>query len=238
VRYTDKGLQEKFKNYSIGQAVACSSAVPMLFTPVVLEDLYEGYKLSISDGGVYDNQGFSGLLSEECDYIICSDASGQMDNQITSHTSILRTNMRTIDIQMDRNREMIFEDMQNKKERGILKGFLFTHLKQNLQAYEINQADAIQKFEDNQDKEFQELISDVRTDLDKFSKTEAYALMYNGYELFQGQIKSMKDCHKKDDWVFLSIKNDVDKKSEKLMDELALSKYKFFRKFRKWWWSR
>ncbi|MDD2905260.1 MAG: patatin-like phospholipase family protein [Sulfurimonas sp.] len=238
VRYTDKGLQEKFKNYSIGQAVACSSAVPMLFTPVVLEDLYEGYKLSISDGGVYDNQGFSGLLSEECDYIICSDASGQMDNQITSHTSILRTNMRTIDIQMDRNREMIFEDMQNKKERGILKGFLFTHLKQNLQAYEINQADAIQKFEDNQDKEFQELISDVRTDLDKFSKTEAYALMYNGYELFQGQTKSMKDCHKKDDWVFLSIKNDVDKKSEKLMDELELSEHQFTRRFRKWWKSR
>lgn len=235
VRYNDKGLQNKFKNYPIGQAVACSSAVPMLFTPIILEDLYEGYKLSISDGGVYDNQGFSGLLSEECDYIICSDASGQMDNQISSHTSILRTNMRTIDIQMDRARELVFEDMKKRFEKGMLKGFLFTHLKQNFKSFEIDRAQVIQEFEDNHDEEFQKLISGVRTDLDKFSKTEAYALMYNGYELLQEQIKETGQCTKKDDWVFLSIKNDVEKKSKKLMDELALSEYKFGRRIIKWW---
>lgn len=233
VRYTDKGLQNKFKNYTIGQAVACSSAVPMLFTPIVLEDLYEGYKLSISDGGVYDNQGFSGLLSEECDYIICSDASGQMDNQITSHTSILRTNMRTIDIKMDRNREFVFEEMKKRADKGMLKGFIFTHLKQNFESYEINQAKVIQEFEDN-NKEFQKLISGVRTDLDIFSKTEAYALMYNGYELFEEQ---MNECENKSDWVFLSIKNDVDKESVKFMKELKLSEHKFGRKIIKWWRS-
>lgn len=235
VRYNDKDLQNKFKDYPIGEAVACSSAVPMLFTPIVLENLYEGYKLSISDGGVYDNQGFSGLLSEECDYIICSDASGQMDNQISSHTSILRTNMRTIDIQMDRNRELVFEDMNKRFEKGILKGFLFTHLKQIFKSYEINQAKVIQEFEDNNDKEFQKLISDIRTDLDKFSKTEAYALMYNGYALFESKVG---ECEIKSDWVFLSIKNDFDKKSKKLMDELALSEYKFGRRIIKWWRSR
>jgi len=232
VRYNDKSLQNKFKNYPIGQAVACSSAVPMLFTPIVLEDLYAGYKLSISDGGVYDNQGFSGLLSEECDYIICSDASGQMDNQISSKTSILGTNMRTIDIQMDRNRERVFEDMKKRFEKGMLKGFLFTHLKQNFESYEINQAQVIQEFEDNNDKEFQKLIAGVRTDLDIFSKTEAYALMYNGYELFQSKVGK---CENKSDWVFLSIKNDVDNESKKLMSELALSEHKFGRKIIKWW---
>lgn len=235
VRYTDKGLQKKFSNYPIGQAVACSSAVPMLFTPIVLEDLYEGYKLSISDGGIYDNQGFSGLLSEECDYIICSDASGQMDNQISSHTSILRTNMRTINIQMDRSRELVFEHMKKRADKGVLKGFLFTHLKQNLESHEINQAHLVQRFEDNSDKELQELISDVRTDLDIFSKTEAYALMYNGYELLQSKVGK---CENKSDWVFLSIKNDVDKKSVKLMHELALSEHKFGRRIIKWWRSR
>lgn len=235
VRYTDKGLQKKFRKYSIGQAVACSSAVPMLFTPIVLEDLYEGYKLSISDGGVYDNQGFSGLLSEECDYIICSDASGQMDNQISSHTSILRTNMRTIDIQMDRSRELVFEHMKKRADKGILKGFLFTHLKQNLESYEINQAHLIQRFEYKCDKGFQQLISDVRTDLDKFSKTEAYALMYNGYILFEEQINEKFKCNKNANWVFLSIKKDVDRESIKLMDALALSKYKCCRRLRKLW---
>lgn len=236
VRYDDKGLQNKFKNYPLGQAVACSSAVPILFTPIVLEDLYEGYKLSISDGGVYDNQGFSGLLSEECDYIICSDAAGQMDNQVSSpYTSILRANKRMIDIQMDRSRGLVFEEMKKKKEKGMFKDFLFTHLKQNFESYEINQAKVIQEFEDNNDKEFQKLISGVRTDLDIFSKTEAYALMYNGYELFQEQ---MDECENKSDWVFLSIKNDVEKQSKKLMDELALSEHKFGRRFRKWWRSR
>ncbi|NQY54506.1 MAG: patatin-like phospholipase family protein [Campylobacteraceae bacterium] len=236
VRYDNKGLQTKFKNFSIGQAVACSSAVPVLFTPIVLENLYEDYKLSISDGGVYDNQGFSGLLSEECDYIICSDASGQMDNQKSSTTTLYGTNKRTIDIQMDRSRELIFEDLKNRREKGILKGFLFTHLKEGLNSNEVKQEDTIQKFEENDDKEFQELISNVRTDLDVFSKTESYSLMYNGYELFERRIINNDINYIVDEnWVFLNIKDNIKEKSKKLMDEIKLSKYQFTRRFRKWW---
>lgn len=232
VRYSSKGLLKSFKNYPIGQAVACSSAVPVLFTPIVLKDLYEGYKLSISDGGVYDNQGFSGLLSEECDYIICSDASGQMDNQITSHTTIVRTNMRTVDIQMDRNRELAYEDIQKMYKSKILKGFLFTHLKAGIDPKEIKQEQIIPKVEN---KKFQNLISNIRTDLDSFSKIEAYALMYNGYTLFKKQVGDA-GC-KKYDWVFL--KNGIDYESDQnIQSELELGKYKFGRRFRKWWGSR
>ena len=96
----------------------------------------------------------------------------------------------------------------------------------------------IQDFDDTPNEEFQKLISGMRTDLDIFSKTEAYALMYNGYELLQKQIENKYQCLKKDDWVFLSIKNDVDKQSKKLMDELALSEHKFGRRIIKWWRSR
>lgn len=232
VRYTDKDLQKKFKNYSIGQAVACSSAVPVLFTPIVLENLYEGYKLSISDGGVYDNQGFSGLLSEECDYIICSDASGQMDNQKSSSTTLPSVNLRTTDIQMDRNRELVFEEITNKRNKGILKNFIFTHLKQGLNSHEIKQKKLIQGFTYKDENKFQKLISTVRTDLDSFSKTEAYALMYNGYDLFENQIDM--SCENVD-WVFLNIKKDVENQSKELIKELELSKYKVGRRFRKWW---
>ncbi len=239
VRYNSAGLEEKFKNYPIGQAVASSSAVPMLFTPIILEDLYDGYKLSISDGGVYDNQGFSGLLSEECDYIICSDASGQMDNQKESKTTIVGMTLRTTDIQMDRNRELIYEDLKNKKDKGILKGFIFTHLKQGLKAHTVNQAQAIQEFDNALPKEFQELISNIRTDLNKFSKITAHALMYNGYQLLEERIEKL-DCKngvKKGKWVFLDIKKDVNSKSKILMDELRSSQDMFFRKTRKWWRS-
>ena len=233
VRYDDVGLNKKFKDYSIGQAVACSSAVPMLFTPIVLKDLYEEYSLSLSDGGVYDNQGFSGLLSEECDYIICSDASGQMDNQITSHTSILRTNMRTIDIQMDRNRELLFEDIKKQNDKGSLKGFLFTHLKQGLNSHTVKQKDVIQKF-DKEDKSFQSKISKIRTDLDFFSKKEAYSLIYNGYDLLQKQIDP-KATDKNKHWVFKSIEEEIKNNSKELMEELALAQYLFTRRIRKWW---
>ncbi len=240
VRYESNGLQEKYKNYPIGQAVACSSAVPMLFTPIVLKDLYDGYSLSMSDGGIYDNQGLSGLLSEECDYIICSDASGQMDNKMVSTTTIVGTGIRTTDIQMDRNREMIFEELYEKKKKGVLKGFLFTHLKKGLKSHEVKQEDVVQEFEDDDKKTFQEMIADVRTDLDSFSKTEAYALMYNGYELFGEELKDAEVCEANEDehkWVFLKVKDSIDTNSKKLMDEMKLSKYMFTKRFRKWWWE-
>ena len=98
------------------------------------------------------------------------------------------------------------------------------------------QKDTIQEFEEKKDKSFQDLISSVRTDLDVFSKTEAYALMYNGYELFEDKVKKEKINHIADNnWVFLSVKENINNKSKKLMDEIQLSKYQFSRRFRKWW---
>jgi hypothetical protein len=79
------------------------------------------------------------------------------------------------------------------------------------------------------------LVSSVRTDLDRFSKTEAYALMYNGYKLMG---EKLRRCCDKSDWVFLSVKDDVENKSKRLMDELDLAKYQFGRKIRKWWRSK
>lgn len=239
VRYNEKGLQKEFKNYSIGEAVACSSAVPILFTPIVLKDLYKDYKLSISDGGVYDNQGFSGLLSEECDYIICSDASGQMDNQILSHTTIIKTNIRTIDIQMDKNRELMFENIQQKFEKGILKGFLFTHFKQNIRLSEIKRKNKI----DSYNNEFYELMAKMRTDLDIFSELEVNSLMYCGYKFLEEALsqKTDKNNEIEEKWKFLSIEKYFDKDlKRKFFQELELSSgksiNKYTKKIKKWWY--
>jgi predicted acylesterase/phospholipase RssA len=231
VKYNSDKLKKEFKNYSIGQAVACSSAVPMLFTPIVLKNLYTGYSLSLSDGGTYDNQGFSGLLSEECDFIICSDASGQMDNQVVSHTSVLQTNIRILDIQMDRNRELLFEDMNYKKEKGILKGFYFTHLREGLKSNGIKQSNIIQKFDINNNW-FQDKISKIRTDLDKFSEIEANCLMYSGYNLLDRQI----DCEstKRENWIFNKVKQNIQNNSNELKKELDLAQYKCCRAIREW----
>jgi len=238
IRYDDdEGLRKDFKNYSIGQAVACSSAVPGLFPPIVLKKLYKGYELSISDGGVYDNQGFSGLLSEECDYIICSDASGQMDNQITSHTTLINTNLRTIDIQMDRNRELTFENLQSKYEKGILKGFLFTHFKQEIKVNEIKRNKRTKSSND----EFYLLLSKMRTDLDTFSKLEAHSLMFCGYKFLDETLQNA--THKEvnsHNWKFLDIEKYFHKDlKRKFFQELELSTKKsvnkYTKKIKKWW---
>ncbi|MBY0540477.1 MAG: patatin-like phospholipase family protein, partial [Campylobacterales bacterium] len=218
VRYDDYGLKKEFKEYSIGQAVASSSAVPLLFPPIYLDDLYEGYRLSISDGGVYDNQGFSGLLSEECDYLICSDASGQMNNKEKLTKTLLKTNTRIIDIQMDRNRELAFEEVNKLYKNKILKGFVFTHLKKNIDSQEISHKNDI--YMKDKEMDFQQIVSEIRTDLDKFSKIEAYSLIYNGYILLENEFNS----HEREvDWQFLE--NDIDyEKNKHVLKELAQSK--------------
>jgi len=155
-----------------------------------------------------------------------------MSNQKTSSNTIIGMNFRTSDIQMDRNRELVFEDIEKRKEKGSLKDFIFTHLKKDIEPSMIKQEKVIQELKNNDNEKFQKLISSIRTDLDSFSKIEAYVLMYNGYYLFDKQID--KSC-KQVDWVFLSIKKDVENESKDLVDELELSKYKFTRRLRKWW---
>lgn len=233
IRYSEENLKNEFKNYQIGQAVASSSAVPVLFTPIVIKDLYQGYKLSISDGGVYDNQGFSGLLSEECDFIICSDAAKQMDNKKSSSTNAWGVNLRSIDIEMDRNRELVFEDMKKKDERGILKDFFFTHLKHDFTSHVVKQ-EGLGKISLSYYDKFQKSISEIRTDLDRFSLTEANALMYNGYLLFEKEY-SKNQCEQKHMWSFLEIKKDIENESEKLLNDLEFAKKRFFRGLKKWW---
>ena len=58
-----------------------------LLEPLVLDGLYkgpDGEKLSLQliDGGVYDNQGTAGLLEQNCNVLVVSDASGNCQPSI------------------------------------------------------------------------------------------------------------------------------------------------------------
>ena len=53
-----------YQSIRLGQAVAASSCVPGLFEPLVMDDLFEGKKIRLVDGGVYDNQGVASLLEQ------------------------------------------------------------------------------------------------------------------------------------------------------------------------------
>jgi NTE family protein len=87
--YPKDGIHSiKFRpeTFNISFAVACSTAVPVPFNPFKLarehfknEENYKRVSPSLSDGGLYDNQGIHKLTqpnsSYECDVIICSDGS-------------------------------------------------------------------------------------------------------------------------------------------------------------------
>ena len=73
-------LPDKYRHIPLATAVAASAAVPGLFHPLALTDLYPGMTPQLVDGGVHDNQGIEGLLNAGCTHLIVSDASGQMDD--------------------------------------------------------------------------------------------------------------------------------------------------------------
>jgi NTE family protein len=102
-------LQSKFP---VARAVAASSCVPFVFTPVTIGK--EFFKMALDydrinpqliDGGVYDNQGIQKITqnksSYECSTIIVSDAGGNfLANK--NYTNTIALLIRTVDLFMNR----------------------------------------------------------------------------------------------------------------------------------------
>jgi hypothetical protein len=87
-----------------------------------------------------------------------------------------------------------FEDLESRRRSGTLKGFMFVHLKKDLETRPVDWIDC----QDPSDpapnspmtsygiqKSVQRRLAAVRTDLDSFSDAEAYALMTSGYLMTQ-----------------------------------------------------
>ena len=190
-RTIDKNLSYPFKSYSeicgditIGEAIATSSAVPMLFDPVEIEYIDDkeecstknrGGKLQICDGGVYDNLGLASLVNDECTHIIISDGSKQMTTEYNPSIFRLDVLSRTQDILMTKNRDAEYRFAHHLKEQGIIEGLIVSHMK-----------------EDINDKKLDCLfnkISSIRTDLDAFNDIEANAIIYSGYKITSMQFE-------------------------------------------------
>jgi predicted acylesterase/phospholipase RssA len=211
----------------LGYAVAASSAVPGLFDPFQLDKLYPGYKVSLVDGGVHDNQGVAGLLEQDCTVMLVSDASGQMVTETQVADNPLSVPMRANDILMERVRNAEYQDLETRRRTGLLKGFLFIHLKMELDIKTVNWAHC----EDPQEtemldrpeilittynirKDIQRLLSNIRTDLDSFHDTEAYALMTSGYQMMAREYpKTIKGFTtgpvEEKDWDFLVMRDEL-----------------------------
>ncbi len=184
-----------FTKYRLGYAVAASACVPGLFEPLPLKDLYPDTIVRLVDGGVHDNQGVSGLLDENCRFVFCSDASGQMHDADVPGDAIYSVLMRSSSITMDRVREEQYEELRAKLMAKELSGLFFVHLKKDFPTVSHDWAgceDASPGVDENMMLPYgitlknQAKIARIRTDLDSFSDVEAFSLMASGY-LMAGQ---------------------------------------------------
>ncbi len=203
--YYDEAPTGKLRNYPLAYAVAASSCVPALFEPIPLRDLYPGCTIRLVDGGVHDNQGMAGLLDDECNFILCSDASGQMESQADPDNSELGAFWRSDSIFQERLRQAQYRDISARAEAGALQGLFFIHLKQGLETSPIDWVDCqashyqpsgSTRTDYGVDREIQGLISAIRTDLDSFSEVEAYALMASGYLMTSHQLGELDKEYK------------------------------------------
>jgi hypothetical protein len=180
-------------------AVAASASVPSLFPPIRIEGLYDGFTVELSDGGVHDNQGVASLLDQECDVVLVSDASGQMQEDASPPRTALAVAMRANSILMSRVRGAQYLDLEQRRRAGGVRRLMIVHLKKALGAepkdwigcqepYDPRQEEVVSRDAERRaayglSESVQRALADLRTDLDAFSFDEAYSLMAAGYQM-------------------------------------------------------
>lgn len=252
---------EDFEDYPVGYAVAASACVPGLFNPLELENLYPGRTIRLVDGGVHDNQGVEGLLNEDCTFILCSDASGQISGESRPAAGELSVVARANDILMDRVREEEYRNLKNLENGGQLQGLFFIHLKKGLESQAIDWTDCndpspqpekyIATTDYGIDKDIQKKLAAIRTDLDAFNEVEANTLMLSGYLMTENEFRCRGrkepesawsefdfDAYR-GNWRFLELEGiaklpdgGADKRREALGVLLDVGKYRFFKAWR------
>jgi predicted acylesterase/phospholipase RssA len=208
---------DKYSKVRLGTAVGASSCVPGLFEPIELKGLYEHpesaatatgndstemdgeISVRLVDGGVHDNQGIVGLVEQDCNVMLVSDASGQMEAEDNPSNGLLGVPLRTNSILMSRVRDAEYDDLWARLRSGELRNLMFIHMKMDLSSDPVNWVDsdepehgtaATQSNQMNSpntrygiNKQVQQLLAANRTDLDSWSDAEAYALMLSGYRM-------------------------------------------------------
>lgn len=246
----------KQQNIELGLAVAASACVPGLFHPLAISDLYpNNIRVQLVDGGVHDNQGIQGLIDEDCTKFVVSDASGQMEDEPDPATGIAPVLFRMNSILMDRVREeqmiRLFQEFGFNKSQ-----IAFMDLRKGLQARTetwigpdgmpakevgMNRQDEDALTEFGVAQSVQNLLSRIRTDLDSFTKIEAYSLMLDGYKMskreFYGAkgIKELIQNEEKSDsvkWDFLDIAPWMSEPTHRYKKHLAVGGQRLFKVFR------
>jgi len=213
----------------LGYAVAASACVPGIFEPLSIADLYERLPpegdrkvrpiVRLVDGGVHDNQGTAALLEQGCSVLLVSDASGQMDHEDAPSSGLLGVPLRANSILQSRVRVSQYQDLESRRRGSTLKGFMFVHLKKDLESQPVDWIGCQDPSESTPiraltgygiQRGIQRRLAAMRTDLDSFTDVEAYALMTSAYLATEASLKKPILGFNVDDaprapWKFLRI---------------------------------
>jgi len=201
----DFGYHTPPPELSLGEAVAASAAVPLLFPPVYLHTRGLGLTdapptLSLVDGGVYDNlglewfQGWSSgrpAVARGVDFIIVVDASGVLEKELRHFRGVAALN-RTREIQYFQTRAARIRWYVDALFSGDLRG---VHLasKYDPAGFRLPDGTPIDPtlYEGALPQGFAKALSTLRTDLDRFSTEEARLLRYHGYWSTHARLASL-----------------------------------------------
>ncbi len=218
---------ERHQRVRLGQAVAASACVPTLFPPLELRQLYAGRTVRLVDGGVHDNQGLQSLFEQDCNVILVSDGSGQMGTLSDPLSDPVAVAMRSQGIQGTRVRVGQLLDLATRRRAGLLRGAATLHLRRGLVGQAVDWIDSDDPWPPQRVElstpygiptRVQQLLSEIRTDLDAYSDTEAAALMLSGYKQSKATIHAggwptiataqgepLVPAHHAVPWTFLSL---------------------------------
>ena len=129
--YNAEDTPKVHRRVRLGHAVGASACVPGLFEPLILDGLYPDRIVGLVDGGVCDNQGTTSLLEQDCNVLLVSDGSGQMGSENQPSNGLLGVPLRSNGILQARVREAQYNGLSARKRAGLLRGFMFVHLKED-----------------------------------------------------------------------------------------------------------
>jgi predicted acylesterase/phospholipase RssA len=239
--------------------VAASAAVPALFPPLRLANLYDGVDVELVDGGVHDNQGIASLLDQDCTAILVSDASGQAPEDEHPGRRIDLVAKRSNSILMARVRGAQYGELADRLRSGVLRGLMIVHLKKGLPAPPRDWSECQEPYEREDDAmpegheppaygidpDVQRALAELRTDLDKFSDDEAYSLMAAGYAMTRCELPEALpglECAQKppweqpEDWPFLAALARISEPAAQtgLAETLRRGHWRFLRGYHAW----
>ena len=226
---------------TVGEAIAASACVPGLFPPLRLTGLYNERVVALVDGGVFDNQGVSGLMEHDCTEVFISDASGLMPEKTKPSRFAAKILLRVNTVLMSAVRSAGASTTDQSELTGQVRNSWFIHMLQGIPAERVPPIGA--PYTDNLspagaavvDPAVQRAASALRTDLDRFTTAEAWTLMACGYRLAtqaladqQHPMASEPFTHP---WPFRAIDPWIDREDlrKRLLRELEPGKKLFFK---------